>query len=131
MRVVDARSGLSANAPTRSIRALRTAHGDRRAIQEVTTETEAEPAEYAWANSSSCESARLIHACFEQSRKCRRVTPTEFLKKVRELPENSTRLYYRGVLRSRAVRTVLSDPGPPSVLTVEASDDAHLSFINT
>ena len=53
-------------------------------------------------------------------------------KKVRELPENSTRLYHRGVLRSRAVRTVLSDPGPPSVLTtVEASDDAHLSFINT
>ena len=45
--------------------------------------------------------------------------------------EASTRLHHRGVLRSRAVGAVLSDPGPPSVLIVETSDDAHLSFINS
>ena len=28
-------------------------------------------------------------------------------------------------------RQVSSDPGPPSVLIVETSDDAHLSFINS
>ena len=67
----------------------------------------------------------------EQARKGISSPPSEFLKKVRELPEKlPSGCSIVGSYAPRAVGAVLSDPGPPSVMIVETSDDAHLSFIN-
>ncbi len=68
----------------------------------------------------------------DQARKGISSPPTDFLKKVRELPEKlPPGCTIVGSYAPRAVGAVLIDPGPPSVMIVETSDDAHLSFINS